>query len=66
MTMTMVMNIVYCHTYIEVTRHTNKHSSLKILISNTIREINFIYQMGLEALAHMPQYLLYKADVRWC
>ena len=26
LTMTMTMNIFYCHAYIEVTRHTSKHS----------------------------------------
>ena len=62
----MTMNIFYCHAYIEVTRHTNKQSPWKILISNTMREINFTWQTGLEALAYVPQYLLYKADVRWC
>ena len=30
-----------------------------------MREINFTWQTGLEALAYVPQYLLYKVDVRW-
>ena len=67
MTMTTVtMNIFYCHAYIEVTCHTNKHSPWKILISNIMREINVTWQTRIEALAYVPQYLLYKADVRRC
>ena len=31
-----------------------------------MREINFALQTGLEALAYVPQHLLYKADVKWC
>ena len=64
--MTMTMNIFHCHAYIEATRHINKQSPGKILNSDTMREIHFIWQTGLEALAYVPQYLLYKADVKWC
>ena len=31
-----------------------------------MQETNFAWQTGLEALAYVPQYLLYKADVMWC
>ena len=42
-----------------------KHTLWKILISNAMREINFTWQTGLEALAYVPHYLLYNADDRW-
>ena len=31
-----------------------------------MRDINFTWQTGIEKLAYGAQYLLYKADVRWC
>ena len=31
-----------------------------------MREINFTWQTGLEALAYVPQYMLYKADAGGC
>ena len=56
------MTIFYCHAYIEDTRHTNKHSPWKILISNTMQQRNFTWHTGLDALAYVPQYLLYKVS----
>ena len=63
MTMTMNMFLLPCNTYmIDTTNHIHKNSS-SLLSFGTKIHYNCTWQKGLEAVAYVPQYLLYKVIV---
>ena len=63
MTMTMNMFLLPCNTYmIDTTNHIHKNSS-SLLSFGTKIHYNCTWQKGLEVVAYVPQYLLYKVIV---